>query len=95
MKKPSPLAVFLRTARVKAGLSQKQVSDLLGYRSAQFVSNWERGLTTPPGRTLRRLADIYGLPAEALYEVLLEFALRKTEQRLEIEYFGRRRRTGS
>lgn len=92
MKRPSPVAVFLRDARVKAGYSQKQVADLLGYRSAQFVSNWERGLTTPPGRTLRRLADVYGVSAETLYEVLLEFALRRTEQRLELEYFGRRGR---
>ena len=76
---------------MRAGLSQKDVADDLGYQSAQYVSNWERGLTTPPGRTLRRLADLYQIPAEELYDVILEFMLKQTRVDLEKEYFGSRR----
>ena len=67
------------------------VADQLGYQSAQYVSNWERGLTTPPGRTLRKLADLYQIPAEQLYEVILEYTLARTREDLEKEYFGNRK----
>lgn len=39
---------FLRDARVSAGLTQRDVSAKMGYTSAQFVSNWERGVCAPP-----------------------------------------------
>ena len=91
MSKDRVLGKFLQDARMRAGLSQKDVADDLGYQRAQYVSNWERGLTTPPGRTLRRLADLYQIPAEELYDVILEFMLKQTRVDLEKEYFGSRR----
>lgn len=39
---------FLKTKREKAGKTQRDVSDVLDYDTAQFVSNWERGVSTPP-----------------------------------------------
>jgi transcriptional regulator with XRE-family HTH domain len=41
------LASFLKERRIAAGLSQIDVSRKLGYTSAQFVSNWERGIAKP------------------------------------------------
>lgn len=82
------LNLFLRDARIQAGLSQKDVSDKLGYSSAQFVSNWERGLATPPGRTLRKLSQIYKIKADELYSILLAETLQRAEAELEKEFFG-------
>jgi ribosome-binding protein aMBF1 (putative translation factor) len=39
---------FIQRARENAGLTQKQIADGLGYTTAQFVSNWERGIAMPP-----------------------------------------------
>jgi transcriptional regulator with XRE-family HTH domain len=86
--KKGNLNSFLRDARIAAGLSQKDVSDRLGYNSAQFVSNWERGLATPPGRTLRKLSQLYKIKADELYEILLEETLARVESELEKEFFG-------
>lgn len=88
------LGRFLQDARIKVGLSQKEVADRLGYQTAQYVSNWERGIATPPGRTLRKLADLYRIPAEELYEVILDFVLAQTRQDLEKEFFGSRKGRG-
>ena len=37
----------LKKMRLKAGLSQRDVSTALGYTSPQYVSNWERGKSHP------------------------------------------------
>lgn len=39
---------FLRKAREKSGLTQKELSVAIGYTSAQIISNVERGLAGPP-----------------------------------------------
>lgn len=52
---------YLKIKRLEAGLSQKDVAKALNYRSAQLVSNWERGLCQPPPSKFRKLASIYGL----------------------------------
>jgi transcriptional regulator with XRE-family HTH domain len=88
MKKHRTLSLFLKEARIKSGFSQKDVSDELGYSTAQFVSNWERGLSTPPGRTLRKLAKFYKVSAEDLYEVLLDETLNRVENQLKKEFYG-------
>lgn len=64
------LGRHLRKLRTQAGLSQVDVSTKLGYRSNQFVSNWERGLSYPPMRSLFVLSNLYGIPAESLYGAL-------------------------
>lgn len=92
MKKHPTLAEYLKEARVRAGFSQREVASQLGYQSAQFVSNWERGLSMPPGKTLRKLSDLYKISADEVYEVLLQHVLQKTEQDVEREFFGRKGR---
>lgn len=60
---PELLAVgqYLAEARAAAGLSQGDVAKQLEYTSAQFVSNWERGICFPPRvGALKTLASLYG-----------------------------------
>lgn len=49
----------LKSLREEAELSQKEVADCLGYASAQFVSNWERGTTLPPNEAIIGLAELF------------------------------------
>lgn len=70
----SRLGDFLKEKRERAGLSQKTVSNKLGYSTAQFVSNWERGISHPPVTALKKIAHLYGITAEDLFEKLKEQA---------------------
>jgi transcriptional regulator with XRE-family HTH domain len=49
----------VKDARQKAGLTQKQVGELLGYASAQtVVAHWEAGTVPIPRDKLKPLAKI-------------------------------------
>jgi transcriptional regulator with XRE-family HTH domain len=74
------LGKFLKTTREAAGLSQGKLAVKLGYKSPQFVSNWERGLSKPPLTILDHYAATVGFdPAELKEKVihLLVDAFRK------------------
>jgi len=60
--------IYLRNLREKKNLSQGEVAASMGYKSPQFISNWERGLSSPPLKALVKLADIFGVPREKLYK---------------------------
>lgn len=64
---------YLRQKRLDSGLSQLDVARVLGYASPQFVSNWERGLVSPPLETIAVLIDLYKIPAnEVVNKILAE-----------------------
>lgn len=86
MKKTEKLAKFLRSCREAKALSQADVAKELGYSSPQFVSNWERGISSPPMDSIFKLARIFELPADAIYEVLLEESIERTKLNLQSEY---------
>lgn len=78
------LGEYLKELRLKAGLTQREVSIALGYSTAQFISNWECGIAMPPLHRMKLLLELYrakpqkfielALAGEATY---LEFALQK------------------
>ena len=39
---------YLKEKRVAADLTQKEVAEKIGYSSAQYISNFERGIALPP-----------------------------------------------
>ena len=63
------VGTYLKSAREKAGLTQHSVAHTLKYSTAQFVSNWERGVSLPPLNILPRLADILGISAKQCQEM--------------------------
>ena len=93
--KPKTLAESLKQAREDAQLSQRQVADALGYQSAQFISNWERGISSPPMKTLKKLGELYSISAEGLYDILVEDTLRRVENDLHREFYGAKGRASS
>jgi transcriptional regulator with XRE-family HTH domain len=92
MKKYSPaikigpiykeLGVYLRNKRMKAQLSQTEVSEALGYTSPQFVSNFERGLCSPPLPKLKVLMSLYKIPLREMTEKLIDQQRRYLSQEL-------------
>lgn len=70
----SDLAVFLKNRRKELNLTQGQVALQMGFTTAQFVSNWERGLAAPPlhnVKSARKVIKIYKLEVEEYVDHLL------------------------
>nr|BFD64978.1 hypothetical protein BdHM001_36590 [Bdellovibrio sp. HM001] len=80
--KTNPFGSFLKRERIRAGLSQGDVSRKLGYTSPQYVSNWERGVSYPPYETLKFVASLYKIDIKVVYHLLAE--TRAEEVRREI-----------
>jgi transcriptional regulator with XRE-family HTH domain len=51
----------LKEARTKAGLSQKEVNEKMGYRSSATVSHHESGLKSPKAIDMPKLAEMYNV----------------------------------
>ena len=66
------LGKFLRASRMAAKLSQAKVSKELGYSSPQFISNWERGISSPPLKALPKIAQLYRISPEELVNVIID-----------------------
>jgi transcriptional regulator with XRE-family HTH domain len=66
------LGEYLQTMRTKAGLTQREVSLALGYSSAQFISNFERGIAVPPLKKLKVLVKMYDMPVETIMDMILD-----------------------
>lgn len=64
---------FLRARRVKVGLTQLDVANHLQYTTAQFISNWERGISMPPMDTLPRIANLLRIPPRDLIDVINDY----------------------
>lgn len=90
MKENNLLADFLREKRTESGLSQMGVAKTLGYTSAQFVSNWERGLSSPPISTLRKLCEIYHIPPDVLFDITLKTMINQVTKELRKKFYGRK-----
>jgi len=58
--------------RKRSNLTQREVSIALGYSSAQFISNFESGIASPPLSKLKVLVEMYKIPVEKLMSLILE-----------------------
>lgn len=70
--KKDTLSAYMKRSRESAGLSQLEVGRKLGFTSAQFVSNWERGISGPPIKSLIRLKSIYKLDVNYVVDLIVE-----------------------
>ena len=57
----------LREHRIRKGLTQLQVAEYLGFKSTDRISKWESGLMYPQVTNLFKLAKLYNVSAENLY----------------------------
>lgn len=88
MIRKAPISDLLKKARENSGLSQAEVARELGYSSPQFVSNWERGLSSPPVPKLKKLCKMYQLSIDQAYEAMLNATLQEVERKLHSQFYG-------
>lgn len=84
-----PLGNYLKAKRIASGLTQHDVSSELGYTTPQFVSNFERGLCSPPLNALSVLVQLYKIDAEELITMIV----RHEEQLLRQAIMGEKKRS--
>ena len=70
-KQFSSLGDYLKVKRENSQLTQSDVAKSCQCK-AQFVSNWERGLCSPPWPILKKLIKIYELPQKQLFLFLMK-----------------------
>ena len=76
------LGTILKEKREAAGLSQLDVSKSLGYTTPQFISNWERGISTPPVKTIKKIEKIYRQQfAHEVYNAMVEDGVNKLKSK--------------
>lgn len=83
---------WLRKLRVKAGKTQWEVADAQGYDSAQFVSNWERGVSLPPLADLAFVAEMLKTTPREILKHMKECELASVETKYKeatASYLGR------
>ena len=56
----------ISTCRKKAGLTQVQLAQALGFRSTGTVSQWESGDRSPRASMLPKIADVLGCTIDEL-----------------------------
>lgn len=62
---------FWRRARLRRGYSQKKLSLILGFSTAQFVSNVERGNSRYPLTLMSKLIRVLDLDPDAVVGLIL------------------------
>ncbi len=66
------IAKLVKEARLKKGLSQTELSSLLGYKNGQFISNVERGLCSVPVEKMGVLMTVTGVDGISIQKALVE-----------------------
>lgn len=60
------VSTLIKSARVKAGLTQADLGYKLGFSSPQFISNVERGLAPLPIKHAHKLSRLLNIPVDAI-----------------------------
>jgi transcriptional regulator with XRE-family HTH domain len=79
----------LRERRIEVGLTQWDLARELRYSTAQFVSNWERGLSLPPVTALPPLAHLLKIQPKQMIDIFhaYERAIMELNHRRLVEAF--------
>lgn len=65
------MSVQWKELRERVGLTQKEVSDALGYTTPQFISNVERGRCRFPVGKLPKLKRLYRLSNDQVVDMIM------------------------
>lgn len=71
----------LRELRKAKGMLQIEVAQLLGHLNSDRMSDWEKGYGMPSVANLFKLATVYGVAAEELYQEIRATAAREVEEK--------------
>lgn len=76
------LGTHLQQERTSQGITQRALADELGYSSAQFISNFERGISAPPAKKLKYLIKRLRLSKELTVKLLLAGEAKRIHEQL-------------
>lgn len=63
------LNVLLKLARESAGVTQQELGEHLGFSSGhQYVSNWERGMCSPPPQYMAKIVSYLKIDEEDVFQ---------------------------
>lgn len=65
----------LAKMRTKAQLTQWDVAHACQFTTAQFISNWERGVSKPPMDKVPTLARLFRVSERSIYELMRDCEL--------------------
>src|SRR5438034_10229342 len=74
MRTEAPKRPHIRLLRRRAGLTQRDLAILLGYRSHSQISRFENGIRLPAARELLQLQVIFGVVPSAVFPHLRDRA---------------------
>ena len=81
------LGSYLKDKRIEADLTQLEVAKKLGYSSPQFISNFERGLCSPPLKQLKKITKLYDINPTDIIDLMMDDQL----SRLNKTFYGRKK----
>jgi transcriptional regulator with XRE-family HTH domain len=81
-KVANPLGQYLKEKRIAVSMTQLDLARKLGYTSAQFVSNWERGLAKPPIAQLKVLSKLLKINRNELISILTDITRKNWEAKI-------------
>lgn len=80
------LGSFIRKMRLEKEFSQADLAANLGYKSPQFISDWERGISSPPVKKLHELAVLLEVKVDVLFDLLVTLATEQLVENLSKEF---------
>jgi transcriptional regulator with XRE-family HTH domain len=95
LKKKDSMELFskyLKDMRIKKGVSQRELAELLGYTSGQFVSNYERGMCPVPLDKVKDLIGILNLDSTKVVNLIQEDRKKSLLRTLDLDDDRSRRR---
>lgn len=60
------MAIVIKESRIRAGVTQTALAEVLGFGNSQFISNIERGLAALPACHFKKVAKILNISCEDL-----------------------------
>ena len=71
----------MKEARENAFLSQKELANKLGWTTAQFVSNFERGLSLPPMKSVKTICELLKISEKEVYRLMYDVQKEKLDKK--------------
>lgn len=72
MTRHETVGKYFKQQRIKAKLTQAEIAMACGFTTAQMVSNWERGMSSPPKTVLGKLYKKMKLDKQEVLTLLLD-----------------------
>jgi transcriptional regulator with XRE-family HTH domain len=80
------LGSFIRKMRLEKEFSQADLAANLGYTSPQFISDWERGISSPPIKKLHEISVLLEVKVDVLFDLLVTLATQQLVENLSKEF---------